>query len=171
AFGIPTYRAVIWSWEFALPCSGYGSHADPLVAVSRAATEAAQGRLAAIVGSRDDLENYYGYLERSLPKAEYLSHFSAPATTFTEQTPVPAARFDDVSKELGWLTSLVSDILGQEPLLVDLSTSPDFAVVKVVVPGAAFQGDRVRTKLERPIRRDIPVPGASGTGMPSLNRP
>ena len=151
AFGIPTYRAVIWSWEFALPCSGYGSHADPLVAVSRAVTEAAQGRLAAIVGSRDDLEDYYGYLERSLPKAEYLSHFPAPETTFTAQTSGPAAQFEDVSKELSWLVGVVYDVIGHEPLLVDLTTNPDFAVVKVIVPGAAFLGNRVHTKLERPV--------------------
>ncbi|WP_213456333.1 YcaO-like family protein [Rhizomonospora bruguierae] len=151
AFGIPTYRAVIWSWEFAMPCAGYGSHSDPLVAVSRAVTEAAQGRLAAIVGSRDDLEDYYGYLERPRAKAEYLSHFPAPEVTFAAQTPAPAAKFEDVSRELSWLAGVVCDVVGQEPLLVDLTTCPDLAVVKVVVPGAAFLGNRVHAKLERPV--------------------
>ena len=77
-FGIPTFRALLWSWDFAMPCAGYGSHSDPIVAVSRAVTEAAQGRLAAIVGSRDDLEDYYGHLDRPRRKVDYLGHFPAP---------------------------------------------------------------------------------------------
>ena len=47
------------------------------------------------------------------------------------------ARHEDVSDELAWL-------------VVDLGTASDFAVV-VVVPGAAFSGDRVPWRVERPV--------------------
>lgn len=150
-FGVPTYRALLWSWDFAMPCAGYGSHSDPIVAVSRAVTEAAQGRLAAIVGSRDDLEDYYGHLVGSRRKADYLAHFPAPTSTFQAETPGRAADFDDVADELAWLTRLTRRVVGAEPLMVDLGTSTDFAVVKVLLPGAAFEGNRVHAKMERAV--------------------
>lgn len=150
-FGIPTFRALLWSWDFAMPCAGYGSHSDPIVAVSRAVTEAAQGRLAAIVGSRDDLEDYYGHLDRPRRKVDYLGHFPAPTSTFEAETPGCAAWFDDVSDELAWLTRVTGDVVGFEPLLVNLGTATEFAVVKVVLPGAAFEGNRVHAKMERAV--------------------
>jgi ribosomal protein S12 methylthiotransferase accessory factor len=150
-FEVPTFRAVLWCWDFPFPCGGYGSHSHPLVAVSRPVTEAPQGRLAAIVGSRDDLENYYAHLDRPRPRSEYLSLFPAPTSTFDATSPRRGALHDDVSEELAWLTRLVQDVVGTEPLLVDLSTDPDFAVVKVLVPGGAFEGSAVHSRLERTV--------------------
>jgi len=149
-YDIPTFRVQAWSWDFPFPCGGYGSHSDPNVAVSRAVTEAAQGRLAAIVGSRDDLEDYYSYLERPRRKAEYLAQFPAPSTTLESTTPQLGPRYDDVGEELTWLARTVERVVGHEPLMVDLSTDSDFAVAKVIVPGATFEGNRVHSRLERP---------------------
>jgi ribosomal protein S12 methylthiotransferase accessory factor len=150
-YGIPTYRAVVWSWDFPLPCTGYGSHSDPLVAVSRAVTEAAQGRLAAIVGSRDDLDNIHDHLHRPRAKVEYLSQFPTPTRTFDEETPARGSQHDDVSDELQWLAARVQEVTGTEPLLLDLSTDSAFSVVKVVLPGSQFARDRVHAKLERTV--------------------
>jgi ribosomal protein S12 methylthiotransferase accessory factor len=148
-FGVPTFRVLIWSVDFSFTCAGHGSHADPLVAVSRACTEAAQGRLAAIAGSRDDLEHYYDHLDRPLSKAEALAQFPEPTSTYAAETAGDAVQYDDVSAELAWLTGLVQDVVGAEPLLVDLSTDPAFSVVKVLVPGALFEGSRVHSRIER----------------------
>jgi YcaO-like protein with predicted kinase domain len=58
---IPTYRCIIterhteWQWTPVPACYGAGCHPDPAIALSRALSEAAQSRLAAIAGSRDDL--------------------------------------------------------------------------------------------------------------------
>lgn len=40
----------------------------------------------------------------------------------------------------------VRALTGQEPLLVDLSTDPGFAVVRVVAPGCAMRSDRVHSR-------------------------
>lgn len=148
--GVPTFRALLWSWEFSIPCGGYGSHSDPLVAVSRAVTEAAQSRLAAIVGSRDDMGNIYGYLGRRRSRGEQ-AVLAPPRTAAFESVVMEQIEFSDLTGELSWLTDLVHRSLGHEPLLLDLSTDPDFAVVKIVVPGAAFEGGRVHYKVDRAV--------------------
>lgn len=148
-YGIATYRVVVWSVDFSLPCLGHGSHTDPLVAASRAATEAAQGRLAAIAGSRDDMDHFYDLLDRPLSKGDALSQFPVPTVGFADAPPGRGADYDDVSEELAWLCGLVRDVAGHEPLLVDLGTDPAFSVVKVMLPGAAFEGGRVHSKFER----------------------
>ena len=43
---------------------------------------------------------------------------------------------------MAWAASLAAGF-GSEPLMVDLSTDDDFAVVKVVVPGADLNTARV----------------------------
>ncbi|MET8506865.1 YcaO-like family protein [Streptomyces sp. NPDC004787] len=52
---IPCFGARIWSRSFPSVFMGSGCHADPDIALSRALTEAAQSRLTAITGSRDDI--------------------------------------------------------------------------------------------------------------------
>lgn len=59
---VPAFRAVLYNVGTMSPGRyvhppkvGYGCHLDPEVAVSRAITEAAQSRLIAIAGARDDL--------------------------------------------------------------------------------------------------------------------
>ncbi|MEL7115024.1 MAG: YcaO-like family protein, partial [Pseudomonadota bacterium] len=60
--GVPAFRALLYDvgtqgpGKYVHPPKvGYGCHLDPKVAVSRAITEAAQSRLVAISGARDDL--------------------------------------------------------------------------------------------------------------------
>lgn len=149
AFGIPTFRCLLWSWDFPLLCAGFGSHADPVVALSRAVTEAAQTRLAMISGSRDDLEHFHDRLDRRHRKAEYLTAFPEPTADFAEVTAEYTRSFDNTSDELAWLTEGIVRVVGGEPVVVDLSTVPELAVVKVVVPGGRLDVDRVHPEAER----------------------
>jgi ribosomal protein S12 methylthiotransferase accessory factor len=48
-----------------------------------------------------------------------------------------------LAEDLRWLTARVQEVVAAEPLLVDLSTDTDFAVVKVVVPGTLVDIDRI----------------------------
>lgn len=148
--GVPTFRCVLWSWDFPLVCSGFGCHSDPVIALSRAITEAAQGRLATISGSRDDLEHFHETLDRPQRRAERLAAFPEPTASFEELTEEFDARFTTTTDELAWLVDRVGGSLGHEPLLVDLSTDPDFAVVKVLVPGGRLDVERIHPRAERP---------------------
>jgi hypothetical protein len=44
-FGVPCFAARVWSEDLPITCLGFGAHLAPEVALSRAVTEAAQGRL------------------------------------------------------------------------------------------------------------------------------
>lgn len=149
SFGIPTFRCLLWSWDFPLICAGFGCHTDPAVALSRSITEAAQSRLAMISGVRDDLEHFHDRLDVPQRKAEYLASFPPPSATYGTVSEPYSRVFSDTTTELEWLTSEIVSTLGTEPLLVDLSTSDEFAVVKVVVPGGRLDVDRVHPEAER----------------------
>ncbi|WP_193614088.1 YcaO-like family protein [Nocardioides lijunqiniae] len=149
AFDIPTFKCIVWSWDFPLICSGYGAHLDPVVALSRALTEAAQGRLATIAGSRDDLEHFHDQLQKPQRKVEYMSAFGEPDADFDEIARRHTTTFDNTSDELAWLVDGVQRVLDREPLVVDLSTDADFAVVKVIVPGGRLDVGRIHPRAER----------------------
>src|SRR5699024_988242 len=148
--GVPVFRCIVWSWDFPLICSGFGCHSDPDVALSRAITEAVQGRLATISGSRDDLEHWHHQLDRPVRKAEHLAAFPQPKASFDDLVGEFTASFSTTTDELEWLVGAVHQKLGREPVLVDLGTDPDFAVVKVLVPGGRLDADRIHPKAERP---------------------
>lgn len=149
AFGVPTFRCVVWSWDFPLICSGFGAHLDPAVALSRAITEAAQGRLATIAGSRDDLEHFHDRLDKPQRRIEYLSAFPDPNTDFATVVRDHTLAFDNTTDELAWFSRRVGDVLGGEALVVDLSTTDEIAVVKVVAPGGQLDVARVHPRAER----------------------
>lgn len=147
-FGVPTFKCLIWGWDFPVVCGGSGSHHDPVVALSRAITEAAQGRLAAIVGSRDDLDLWNGF-DRAHGKARVAAHFPLPDTSYAGAVAGAAGPSDDIRTELTLLAAATAQVNGIEPVLVDLSTDDDFAVVKVLAPGAAMDMDRVHRNDDR----------------------
>ncbi|MEV6399229.1 YcaO-like family protein [Streptomyces sp. NPDC051907] len=131
-WGIPCFAAFVWSEEFALLTAGSGAHSSASVALSRAITEAVQSRLTAINGSRDDVTAAYSHVLRGAtqcpvtdPQAEdYQAAIAGHQTAFS-----------DIEDELAWACRMVSETTGHEPMAVDLSTSKDFAVVKVICPG------------------------------------
>ncbi|MCX4721854.1 YcaO-like family protein [Streptomyces virginiae] len=54
-YGLPVCVAYLWSEDYPVVFAGGGCHSVPGIALTRAVTEAAQSRLAAIAGTRDDL--------------------------------------------------------------------------------------------------------------------
>ncbi len=137
---VPSYTAELWSPDFPVVTLGAGTHLAPEVALSRAVTEAAQSRLTTISGSRDDVPPVYEQVAtdtggRPAPPREML-----PWSQFTN---APVDSFTDVSAELHWVAVAAAARLNAEPLLVDLSTDTDFAVVKVIVPGSALDAARI----------------------------
>jgi ribosomal protein S12 methylthiotransferase accessory factor len=133
---VACFVAYLWHEDFgSCLVDGSGAHADPAVALSRAITEAAQSRLTFISGTRDDID----------PKLYRLSHgASAPPQTAGDFVRWPKAagahrhffRTDDA--EASWLAEVVARQVGYEPMVVDLSTCEEFAVVKVLCPGLRF---------------------------------
>jgi ribosomal protein S12 methylthiotransferase accessory factor len=147
-FGVPCFGAEVWSPDFPVTTLGWGAHLAADVAVSRAITEAAQSRLTAITGSRDDLPPVYNYAkhgpnEPPTPPSELVPWAECAAAVHEP--------FADLTEELTWLCGTVHTGLGTEPLLVDLSTREDFSVVKVIVPRTSLDMARVHpTGEERP---------------------
>ena len=139
-FDVPCFGATVWSPEFPLVCFGWGAHLDPGVAVSRAVTEAVQSRLTAIAGSRDDLPSYYQQVRIN---TEEPAPVDGSAISWADARGSGPGAFDDLTDELVWVCAKVAELTGAEPLCVDLSTAEEFAVVKVVAPGIAFDMDRI----------------------------
>lgn len=142
-FGLPCFRATVWSTEFPLINLGYGAHLTPGIALSRAISEAAQSRLTAIAGSRDDMPAVY-YERLLLDRAGR----PAPTTATLDWSEVadPRRHVTDFTDELEWVCAHLARVTGAEPLLVDFSTTDDFAVVRVIVPGTRLDMDRIHPR-------------------------
>jgi len=131
-WGVPCFAAFVWSEDFALLTAGSGAHSSPSVALSRAVTEAVQSRLTLINGSRDDLTARYSHVLRGATREPVVD---PRAGAYHDALASYGLDFDDIDAELRWACRAVADATGHEPMAVDLSTSDDFAVVKVVCPG------------------------------------
>ncbi|GAB3152102.1 YcaO-related McrA-glycine thioamidation protein [Micromonospora sonneratiae] len=135
--GVPVYLAIIYdeqARQFGI-YRGQGAHLDPAIAMIRALTEAAQGRVVYIAGSRDDMfRDMFARLKRQDDAAMIARLTAVPETV-------------DASIALNRATStfegdiqLVVQGLGRlgldQVLVLDLSRD-DFPinVVKVIVPG------------------------------------
>lgn len=141
-FRVPCFGARIWNEDFPVVALGWGAHLAPEVAVSRALTEAAQSRLASLVGSREDLPAVYEHVRRG--GANPLSPPEEPvswADVFAGDN-----GFTDVADELRTVSTVVTEVADAEPLLVDLSTEDDIAIARVVLPGAKLDVDRFHPK-------------------------
>jgi ribosomal protein S12 methylthiotransferase accessory factor len=135
-FGVPCFSCRIWSGDFPVFADGSGAHSSAAVALSRAITEAAQSRAGTIAGSRDDLAPVY-----HLMQAGVVAEPRPPQGQVRwPDLELPAAPvFDVIDHELAWLSCAVAARTGAEPILVDLSTRPEFAVARVVAPGLRFR--------------------------------
>jgi ribosomal protein S12 methylthiotransferase accessory factor len=132
---------------------GGGCHPDRAVALSRALTEAAQGRLTLIAGSRDDFTTgYYRHIKDADVLATHLARLGTAATrSFTDVAHVPADTIDeDVTNELDRLKAAG---VGQA-ILVDL-TRPELRipVVRIVVPGLEGFTDKAEPNVPGERRR------------------
>ena len=113
---------------------GYGAHLDPEVAMSRALTEAVQGRLNYIAGSRDDLFRHSYAPFHRFSRSTVVSGFELlkPSVDARERVSQATPTFEgDTQIALRRLRAAGIE----RALVVDLSR-PDFPinVVKVIVP-------------------------------------
>lgn len=139
-YGIPTFDALIWSDAFPVGFRGSGTHLDARVALSRALTEAAQSRVTAISGARDDIG---GSLYRGA-RALAVGRLAGPAPGRTGGPgvgfgSVPSLRLPGLDAEVAEVAARIRDVTGRAPLYVDL-TRPDVGVpvAHVVCPGTSF---------------------------------
>ncbi|ONF67861.1 YcaO-like family protein [Amycolatopsis keratiniphila] len=135
-WGIACFVAYVWSHDFPVFSVGSGAHASVGVALSRAITESVQSRLTAISGTRDDLAPMYAHVQRRSGELPPVPRDLASFAEISSEGGGP--EFDDVEAELAWISRRIQDFTGVEPIAVNLSTSEDFAVVKVVAPGLRF---------------------------------
>ncbi|MGW7343072.1 YcaO-like family protein [Streptomyces sp. NPDC054854] len=142
-YGLPVCVVYLWSQDYPVVFAGGGCHSSPAIALTRALTEAAQSRLTAIAGTRDDLPSDPASFDttplRPAPTPglaawpEATDHFAAADGGFAEQAQAVARR--------------VSDVTGHEPVALDLSdrAGPVHAV-QVLCPGTR---SRIRRSMPR----------------------
>lgn len=147
--GFYCFAAELTSPMMEIPFSGSGLHHDPNVALSRAITEAAQSRLTAISGAREDL-----------PSAIYERfarvHTYAPARRSMQEMPhaAPTPWHLDYSDSLADLTASAATAValqaGTEPIAVVCDfPAANVPVVKAIAPGlAASTISPLRTPLQ-----------------------
>jgi YcaO-like protein with predicted kinase domain len=139
--GIPSFFCTILDREPAHfrtlgPASGSGAHPCREVALLRALTEAAQGRLTVIAGSRDDigLATYRRGQDRAvLAEAQSLLAAGGEQHHFDE---VPTHAADTLHEDVSWELGRLRAVGIEQVAVVDLSL-PEFQipVVRVVIPG------------------------------------
>lgn len=115
---------------------GLGCHPSPSVAASRAITEAAQSRLTAIAGSRDDLgPNDYAYRRRS-DDVEWLRRELAARPVSVDLGELTDRSSGSIRRDLEATIARLASVGLDDVVVVDL-TRPDVGlpVVKVLVPG------------------------------------
>jgi len=116
-------------------CAGMGCHPTRRISLLRAMTEAAQGRLTAIAGSRDDLPRAEYERTRSVDALQqYRSMTSGYGTRDLRSVPDRESEtFDD---DLAWELDQLRAVGIQEVVAIDL-TRREFGipVVRVVIPG------------------------------------
>ncbi|MFD9535058.1 YcaO-like family protein [Streptomyces sp. NPDC060010] len=132
-YGLPVCVAYLWSQDLPTVFAGGGCHSLAGIALTRAVTEAAQSRLAAIAGTRDDLPGDPGGFDTASfqpprttgldPWPEVTAHFPAPTGhTFAHHVRAVARR--------------VARVTGHEPAALDLSApAGPVHAVQVVCPG------------------------------------
>jgi ribosomal protein S12 methylthiotransferase accessory factor len=127
--------------------TGYGCHTHPVVAASRAVTEAAQARLAHIHGAREDLG--VDHVNRQLSDEEQLNRSSAQARAFGKFKSMPTMTWSQMlemrphkTNEMSVSESLQAvlgmlDAAGMHKVFMHDLTKPEIGVpvVRIFVPG------------------------------------
>ncbi|MGW0533325.1 YcaO-like family protein [Streptomyces sp. NPDC003032] len=125
------FEARVRSEAHPVTYTGAGCHLDPAVALSRALTEAAQSRLTAITGARDDLPPLLYRPADGRPRAQEdlgtraMAWWTAPAG-------------GDFDADVRALAEIIAGRTGSEPIRVVLPSPTAIPVVKVIAPGLAF---------------------------------
>jgi ribosomal protein S12 methylthiotransferase accessory factor len=145
--GIPAFQCTIvdrtrHQMYRVYPASGFGCHPARHIALLRALTEAAQSRLTAITGSRDDL--YRREYERFRDPDRFLEE-----STVVQVQPAPRTfsgpSFDGETFEddVAWELDRLNKVGIERVVVVNLS-KPEFQlpVVRVVIPGLEYLSSR-----------------------------
>ncbi|PKV82700.1 YcaO-like family protein [Streptomyces sp. TLI_146] len=142
-YGLPVCVAYLWSEDYPVVFAGGGCHSHPDIALTRAVTEAAQSRLAAIAGTRDDLPTDPGSFEAP-PFRSALNGALASWAEVTGRYAPAGAGFAEQARDVA---ARVGPVTGHEPIALDLS-APDCPVhaVQVVCPGTR---SRIRRSMPR----------------------
>jgi YcaO-like protein with predicted kinase domain len=138
--GIPCYHALIWAPDMPLYAGGFGCHLDAGIAVGRALLEAAQSRLVAVSGARDDVDVE---VYRSLDRAR-----QPPPDDDRPRVPVrpSVATPDSVAAAVRICAERIAGRTGVEPFVVDLTHAElGIAVSKVIAPGLDLFDDALLT--------------------------
>ncbi|MBP2471854.1 ribosomal protein S12 methylthiotransferase accessory factor [Crossiella equi] len=130
--GVPCVEVRATSEEFPVDFCGSAAHLDAATALCRALTEAAQSRVAAIAGTREDLLGELFGQSWTPEEPGPPGHAVLPA-------PVPPGPAEDLAAELA---DRVAAHSGYAPLVVD-HTRPELGVpvVRVVCPGLSCPDD------------------------------
>lgn len=139
--GTPTYWAQLFSRGLRMTFSGSGTHLDPAVALSRALTEAAQSRLTAIAGTREDLApSVYAALGQPWAPSLNLEVLSGAGHDGVVSFDCHADRSSgDLEADLVEVTSRVTRLGGTEPVVSMLCRpDSDLPVARVHAPGLLF---------------------------------
>lgn len=91
-YGLPVCVAYLWSENHPVVFAGGGCHSDPSIALTRALTKAAQSRLTAIAGTRDDLPSDPGNFDTPPAHAAHPAGL-APWPQATDRFNAPDAGF------------------------------------------------------------------------------
>lgn len=130
--GLPTFVTEIWSAGYPTWCGGAGCHRDREVALCRALTEAAQSRLTAVSGTRDDL--HPGVYTRVTDWCAPIG--SRQGGDAVDYAAVPDTVAGDLAADLAEVVAAVESLTGVEPFCVDLSRDRiGIPVVRVLAPG------------------------------------
>jgi ribosomal protein S12 methylthiotransferase accessory factor len=142
-YRLPVCLAYLWSEDVPTVFAGGGCHTSPAIALTRAVTEAAQSRLTAIAGTRDDLASDLAPLD--------VPSFRPARTEGLAPWPEVTARFQPIrggfADQAGQVARLVEDVTGHEPVALDLSGAGEpIHAVQVICPGTR---SRIRRAMPR----------------------
>ncbi|WP_329027121.1 YcaO-like family protein [Streptomyces sp. NBC_00690] len=141
-YELPVCVAYLWSEDYPAVFAGGGCHTTPEIALTRALTEAAQSRLTAIAGTRDDLPSDRAHIDTPPihpPTNTRLAPWPEPADTSTTAGGSFAEQTIDVARRLARVT-------GHEPLALHLSDpAAPVQAVQAICPGT-----RSRTRRSMP---------------------
>ncbi|WP_030570393.1 YcaO-like family protein [Streptomyces aureocirculatus] len=142
-YGLPVCVAYLWAEDHPVVFAGGGCHYDPSIALTRALTEAAQSRLTAIAGTRDDLASDPGAFDTT-PLRPATATALAPWTEVSGSYPAPEGGF---ANQVAEAARRITAVTGHEPVALNLSgaTAP-VPTVQVICPGAR---SRIRRSMPR----------------------
>ncbi len=134
---VPTYMAFLYDevTRHIGVYKGYGAHLDPAIAMVRAITEAAQGRLVFITGSRDDFFRHnYLRLKKGDDEQNVRILESVPPTVDARERKSEAT--DTFEGDIHILIEKLKRVGLDQVIVLDLTLPGlDIAVARVIVPG------------------------------------